>query len=142
MRAFESSIVISAPAAQVWLVYSEVLRWPEWMPTVTRIDALDSRQVELGARFRILQPKLHTTVWSVTELTPPRSFAWESRSPGICIVGHHTIDEISPVEARATGRIVFSGPLSWLVAISVGRLTQDYLTREAAALKRTVEGVK
>jgi len=142
MRVIESSVVISATPTQTWLVYSEVVQWPEWMPTVTRVDALDSRELKLGARYRISQPKLHTTIWSITELTPPYSFSWKSRSSGICVEGRHTIDEISPAETRATSRIVLSGPLNWLAAMFLGRLTQDYLSREPAALKRTVEGVK
>ena len=112
------------------------------VPEGGELDALDSRELKLGSRFCISQPKLQTIVWSVTELTPPHSFSWESRNLGISVTGRHTIDEISSVETRASGQIILSGPLSRFTAIAVGRRTQDYLTREAAALKQTVENAK
>lgn len=40
---FESSIVIAAEAGAVGSVLSDVANWPNWLPTVTKVEPLDLR---------------------------------------------------------------------------------------------------
>ncbi|MDQ6807632.1 MAG: hypothetical protein M3065_22390 [Actinomycetota bacterium] len=37
-----------------------------------------------------------STVWTVTELEPQRSFTWETRSPGVITSGGHAIEPGEP----------------------------------------------
>jgi hypothetical protein len=55
------------------------------------------------------------------------------------VIADHVITPASAEAATVTLRIDFDGWLSWLIAMMAGGLTSDYLMREAASLKATVE---
>jgi carbon monoxide dehydrogenase subunit G len=38
---FSVTVEIPAPPDRVWAVLADIERWPEWTPTVTRIQRLD-----------------------------------------------------------------------------------------------------
>lgn len=131
---------IAAPAEQVWAVLADVLRWPQWLPTVTAVQPLGAPALAEGARFRIVQPRLSPAVWSVVAVSPRSHFDWESRKPGLRVLATH---EIRPVSAEVTHLrlgLGFSGPLAGLARLVAGRLSRQYLEREAAALKQRAEG--
>lgn len=139
MPLLEATTIIDAPVERVWPVLADVSRWPLWLPTVTSVEPLGPPPLSIGASYRVVQPKLPAAVWSVVELSPNSHFSWESRSPGVRVLGTH---ELHPVTAASTGvslRIDFSGPLSGLARLVAGRLTREYIEREAAALKERVE---
>jgi len=48
MLVYESQIVINAGAHRVWQVLSDVARWPQWLPTVTRVVPLDGEAIVVG----------------------------------------------------------------------------------------------
>lgn len=139
MPTYTSSISIAANAAPVWQALSDVVRWPEWLPTVTAVEALDAPALATGRRFRIVQPRLRPAVWTVSALNPPLAFAWTSASPGLRVRAEHTVEAVAPGQVRVTLCIAFSGFLAPLVGRLAGPLTREYLDKEAAALKRRVE---
>ena len=138
MKQFESTVTMAASPEQVWSVLADVVRWPEWLPTVTRVEPLDSSSLKIGARYKISQPKLPITVWTVSELTSGSSFNWEAHSPGIRTIATHALAPISSLEVSVTLGVIFSGFFAGAVSLFKGGLTQDYLNREAAALKETL----
>jgi uncharacterized membrane protein len=79
----ERTVTIAAPPDRVWSVVVDVDRWPERIPTVDAVERLDDGPLAVGSRTRLQQPRLPAGVWTITELTPGRSFTWESRSPGV-----------------------------------------------------------
>jgi hypothetical protein len=139
MAAYESSIAIAAAPESVWRDLSAVADWPEWLPTVLRVEPLAGRPLAVGARYRVLQPKLRPGVWVVTRVEPPRRFTWESRAPGMLVVADHLVEATAPGTSTVVLRVAFSG----LVGVALGRvfrsITQRYLLQEAAALKSRVE---
>ncbi len=139
MPQFGSTISIAASPERIWSVLADVSRWPDWLPTVTAVEPLDSSALRIGGRYRVLQPKLGSAIWFVTELDPQRSFAWESRRPGVLTVAHHVITPVSADVTAVTLRIALSGLMGTLAGLFAGRLTQDYLAQESAALKHTAE---
>ena len=46
------SVIIEAPVERVWEVFTDVDRWPEWTPSVTRTAVIAGDGVALGARVR------------------------------------------------------------------------------------------
>ena len=75
-----TSIVIEAPVARAWAIMRDVEQWPEWTASVRRGHAA-RRRAPVGARAPIDQPRIPTTVWTVTGLTEGRDFTWEASSP-------------------------------------------------------------
>lgn len=139
MRTYTATGVIAAPPERVWPVLSDVLRWPEWLPTVTSVEALGAVPLVVGARYRVTQPKLRPAIWSVVQFEPQRSFSWESRSPGVRALASHSLSPANRVATNVTLQIHFSGPLAILASALAGRLTKEYLARETASLKQRVE---
>ena len=130
-------IEIDAPPERVWAVWADPVRWPEWTASVTRIEALDG-ELRLGARFRIVQPKLPVVVWEVTALEPGASWAWTARSPGVVTVGEHRVRAAS-AGAVADARLVQEGWIGEIVGRLYRGLSLRYLALEAEGLKRRSE---
>jgi ribosome-associated toxin RatA of RatAB toxin-antitoxin module len=139
MPSFNTRTVIDAPAERVWDVVSDVVGWPKWLPTVTSVHALGTEALAVGACYRVAQPKLRPAVWSVVELVQYSHFSWESRGPGVRTLASHAMERVSHNSTRVSLRIDYSGPLSGLVGLLAGRLTREYIEREAAAIKQRAE---
>jgi uncharacterized membrane protein len=135
-----TSITINAPVERVWSVMTDVERWPEWTASVTRVERLDAGPFGVGSRARISQPKLPTTIWTVSDLQPERSFAWTAGASGITTVANHEITPGPADSVTVTLSIRQSGLLSPLVALLAGGLTRRYIRMEAEGLKRKAEG--
>ncbi len=119
---------------------ADVERWPEWTPTVTRIERLDSGPLAVGSRARIQQPKLPTAIWEVSELVAGRGFTWITRSPGVRVIATHGV-EPSSQGARAMLSVRFAGLLGGLVARFTRELNERYLSLEAQGLReRSLRG--
>lgn len=130
-----------APADRLWAVMSDVRRWPEWLPTVDAVEALDPDRIdEVGAEYRVAQPKLPPAVWRITEVVEGRSFTWESTAPGMRSVGTHVLTPGADGTTTITLGIAWSGFLAPVVRFLVGRTAQDYVEQEAEALDRTASG--
>jgi uncharacterized membrane protein len=134
----EHSIKIDAPAATVWEVFTDVVNWPTWTPSVVRIAPLDGPGIEVGKRFEIKQPRLPTLVWEVTDVDPGRSWTWRQRSRGAVTYASHT------VVSDGTRRIVVQcvehrGPFGIVIGALTSRQTRRYLDLEARGLKARSE---
>jgi len=117
----------------------EVERWPEWTPTVTKIQRLDPGSLTVGSRAVIWQPKLLPAKWRVTELDDSRkSFTWETRGPGMRLQARHRVDTAGN-NSRATLSIHFSGLLGPLFAWLTRNLNDRYLALEAKGLRERSE---
>jgi uncharacterized membrane protein len=136
---FESSISIAADREAIWGALASVTDWPAWLPTVRSVEPLDGPTLSLGARFRVVQPKLQPATWVVTALEAPNRFSWQSRSPGVLVLADHVIEERSPGEHIVVLRVSFSGLLGRVVGLFFGSLTARYLAQESAALKQRVK---
>ena len=79
MQTVERVIINASPAA-IWQVLADVERWPTWTPTVLEVEPLTSNGakngLKVGARYRVVQPKLRPAVYEVTECAPHQAFTW------------------------------------------------------------------
>jgi len=131
---FSKTIEIPAPQPVVWSVISDIERWPEWTPSITRVKQLSAGSLQVGSRARVRQPKLPPAYWRVTEFNPGRGFTWVSVAPGLRVTARHEVQE------NASGCVVtlsihYEGLLGGLLARWVGNLNNRYLTMEANGLK-------
>lgn len=139
MEPYAFTVEIAAPATRVWSVLSDVSNWPSWLPTVTSVKPLDASSLTIGARYHLTQPGLRPAVWSVVELSPDSHFSWACRSPGVRVLASHSLHPVAADVTRVSLAIGFSGPLAIVARLAAGRMTLEYLGREAAALKLRVE---
>jgi uncharacterized membrane protein len=139
MPTYETSISIAAPRDAVWRVLSNVAAWPEWLPTVTSVQPLDGKALNVGNRYVVRQPKLRPATWRVMELEQPRRFAWLAQSPGLQMFADHIVDEGLPGTSNVVLRFAFNGLLGGLVGRLFRSITESYLAKEAASLKQNVE---
>jgi uncharacterized protein YndB with AHSA1/START domain len=132
------AVYIDASPEQVFAVLCDVERWPEWTPTMTRVQRLESGPFAIGCSAEVHQPKLRTAVWRVTELQDGRSFTWTTHSPGLRMTAGHLIER-----QGAGSRVELTFELSGLIAPVVSRLygglIERYVTTESLALKKRSE---
>jgi hypothetical protein len=141
MKSYESVVFVDAHREKVWEVVSNVAAWPRWLPTVSKIDALDGAALGIGFRFVVHQPKLKPATWKITRLDPPRSFVWEARYPGLLVIAEHSVIEETPRSAKVVLRMTFAGLFGSIAARRLRSVTEDYLAQEAASFKRTAESL-
>lgn len=134
MTEFSIDVEIAAPPARVWAVMRDIERWHEWTSTITSITPLQPGPLTSGLRARIRQPKLLPAVWTVTAVDEGRGFTWETRYPGMVIVGDHRV-EPAGVGSRAILTLRVGGLVGPLIALFTRRLSNRYLAIEAAGLK-------
>ena len=135
---YEISAEIDATPDQVWRVMTDVERWPEWTPSMTRVERLDPGPFQVGSTARIKQPKFPAVVWQVTELEPEQSFSWTASGAGVTTLACHRITPRGD-GVEVTLSVRQTGPLAWLAGLITSRLTQSYIQMEANGLKRRCE---
>lgn len=139
MIKFSTSLLINANQEAVWNVLSDVVRWPLWTPTVTEVEALNTPELKLGNRFKVVQPKLQPAEWTVTELSKS-NFKWEAKSLGMHMAADHILQPgNAKQQTLLTLTFTFNGWLGKLIGKLYGKITKEYLQTEAQSLKDKVE---
>jgi uncharacterized protein YndB with AHSA1/START domain len=133
------SVTIGAGTDEVWRVFTDVERWPEWTASVRTVEVVSGGGVEPGARVRIRQPRLPLLTWEVSEVEPGVSWTWVARSPGVVTTARHTLTPQGPGETVVRQVIEQRGPLGAVAGRLSARLTRRYLALEGAGLKARCE---
>ena len=135
----DDEVMIAANADDVWAIYSDVERWPEWTDSVRSVEYVDGHALAVGARVRIAQPKLPVAVWEIRAVDPGRSWTWVASSPGVRTTAVHTLEPAGVNATRVHQTIVHGGPIGVIVGRVYARLTRAYLAMEAAGLRQRCE---
>jgi uncharacterized membrane protein len=138
MTKFSTSLTINASQEAVWKVLSDVARWHEWTPTVTKVEVLNTSELKLGNRYKLYQPKLQPAEWTVTELTTS-NFTWESKVPGMHMMAEHVVKSVNANQSEVTLTLAFNDWLGNLIGKLYGKMTEEYVQTEAQSLKKRVE---
>jgi len=135
---FESSIEIAAPVKRVWALVDKLEEWPQWMPSIKRIErlskgplAVDS-QVSVTAKASGLIVKLLMTV---IELVPERRVVLGGKVLGTKLTRFYALEPANGKTKVTIGGDV-SGPLAWLAC----RGGKKVSTEIALAVKTRIEG--
>lgn len=134
MVTFRATADVGRPAEEVFGVYGDVTRWPEWTDSFTEVQRLDSGPLRHGSRARVRQPRLPQTEWTVTSFRADHSFSWETRGPGVHTIARHLVEPI-PDGARVTAEVEQRGPVGLIVGLLTARLTRRYLDMEVKGLR-------
>jgi hypothetical protein len=118
----------------VWQVLADVEHWHDWTPTVMEIKPLGSTGLTVGARYRVVQPKLRPAISEVTECVPNRTFTWVQKFPGGAMIANH---RLSSHERQTQVQLSFTsrGVLANLVSKMFSQRISDYVATEAKSLK-------
>jgi uncharacterized protein YndB with AHSA1/START domain len=131
---YETSTTSSADPARLWAVVSDVEKWPEWIETYEELRRTGSGDLKVGDRAHIKQKGLAAGDWTVTEVERGREFRWESRQPGVRILGWHRVTEELGGGSRLTLGIELTGWASGLASLMLGRKTRKYVDLELERL--------
>jgi carbon monoxide dehydrogenase subunit G len=139
MPKYSTSISINADQESVWKRLSDVAHWHEWTPTVTKVEVLDTPELKLNNRYKVYQPKLPPAVWTVTILTPPSNFIWESRMPGMHMIAEHIVHAVTATQTEVTLSFAYQGFLGEIMGRLYRQMVESYIATEAQSLKKRVE---
>ncbi|HEY4309067.1 MAG TPA: SRPBCC family protein [Pirellulales bacterium] len=130
----EHSLVIPARPEVVWAVTIDIERWPEWTPTMERIERLDTGPFRVGSQARIKQPQFKEAVWTVTTLEPGRGFTWATRTGGLTMVASHEVVP-SPGGCTSILQLDVTGLVALLLAPLVRRGAAQAMATENICLE-------
>ena len=101
--ALETSVEIQAPASVAWKLLTDTSRWPQWGPSVSRVESAE-QYIGPGSKGRIQTIIGLWLPFRVTEFVAGRRWAWEVA--GIPATGHR-VESLGPDRCR----VVFEVPL-------------------------------
>jgi carbon monoxide dehydrogenase subunit G len=135
---FESSIDIDAPAERVWALVDKLEEWPQWMPSIEKIEIISRGPLSAGSQLSVTAKVSGLTVrllMTITELVPQRSVVLEGRTLGIKLTRFYALEPTNGRTKLSVGGDV-SGALAWLAR----RGGQKISTEIATAVKTKIEG--
>ena len=139
MPQYSTFISINADQESVWKVLSDVAHWHQWTPTITKVEVLNEPELKLNNRYKVYQPKLQPAVWTVTVLTLPSNFIWESKMPGMIMIAEHIVRAVSANQAEVTLKFAFQGFFGEIIGKLYRNTVESYIATEAQSLKKKVE---
>ncbi|AEV84420.1 hypothetical protein ACWT_3397 [Actinoplanes sp. SE50] len=132
---YEETSLIDAPVEVVWRLTVEIDGWPEFLPTVQRVERLDAGEVRVGTRARVKQPGQLSAIWTVTRLEAGREFTWETRRTGLRLTGRHLL-EPAGAGTRMTLVLEVDGAAARAATAVLGGMMRTTLRRESAGFAR------
>ena len=139
MRVVQNFLTPAGPDT-VWQVLADVEHWRDWTPTVVEIKPLSNKGLTVGARYRVVQPKLRPAVYQVTECVPNLAFTWVQKVPGGEMIGDHRLsprDGATEVQLSFATKRLFAHILGEMFSKSIC----DYVATEAKSLKSLCDGL-
>jgi hypothetical protein len=131
---YETKTTTTAEPDRLWAVVSDVEKWPAWIEVYEEVRRAESGPLKLGDSAYVKQKGLAAGEWTVTELEEGRVFAWESRQPGVRIVGRHVVDAGKTGGSRLTLQLEMTGWASGIARLVTGKKARSYVDLESARL--------
>ncbi len=138
MPRWERTIDINATPEAVWAVMAEIERWPEWTPSILSVKPVGDSQLVPGAQARVHAKGTPESTYTVTEVSPNRSFTWTTSVRGAKTVAGHVI---SPAGngSRVTLSVEVGGLAGTIFKPLISKTITTNLDHEAEGLKRRAE---
>ncbi len=135
------SIEIKADPTIIFGVLADVESWNSWTKSITTISFVKNSQFKLGGKVKMKQPKFLPAVWTISELTPNKSFEWKKKSLAVTLTAHHSVIRING-STYLELKMSYEGFLAGIVYRISSRITSEYLTMEISDLKNKCESIK
>ena len=137
---FESSTDINAPVEKVWALIDKLEEWPQWMPSIKKIERLSKEPLTVGSQLSVTAKVSRLTVkllMTITEFVPERTVVLGGKALGTKLTRFYTLEPVNGKTKVTIGGDV-SGALAWL-ACRGGKAVSAEI---AQAVKRKVEGLE
>jgi carbon monoxide dehydrogenase subunit G len=135
---FASSININAPADKVWALIDKLEEWPQWMPSIKKIEKVSGEPLTVGSQLSVTAKVSGVTVnllMTITEFVPERTVVMQGKALSTKLTRFYTLEPLNGKTKVTIGGDVF-GPLAWL-ACRGGRVVSAEIGQ---AVKRKIEG--
>ena len=135
---FESSIDINAPAEKVWTLIDKLEEWPQWMPSIKKIERVSQGPLTAGSQLSVTAKVSGLTVkllMTITEFVPERNVVLKGKALGTKLTRFYTLEPVNGKTNVTIGGDV-SGALAWLAC----RGGQKVSAEIALAVKTRIEG--
>jgi carbon monoxide dehydrogenase subunit G len=135
----EQSVSVNAPREVVWAVLVDVETWPQLTDSVTSLNRLETGPLRVGSRASIKQPRLPTSVWTVTELVDQERFTWDTTGPGWRTHAVHDVIPAGPGSCTLHLLLEITGPVGEVMGRLTAGTARRYVGMEAEGIKRHAE---
>jgi carbon monoxide dehydrogenase subunit G len=135
---FESSIDINAPAKKVWALIDKLEEWPQWMPSIKKIERLSKEPLTVGSQLSVTAKVSRLTVrllMTIIEFVPERTVVMQGKALGTNLTRFYNLEPLNGKTKVTIGGDV-SGALAWLAC----RGGQAVSAEIALAVKTRIEG--
>ena len=135
---FRSSVEIDAPAEKIWAVVDRLEEWPQWMPSIKRIERLSEAPFTVGSQLSVTVKVSRLTVkllMTITKFVPERIVVLQGKALGTRLTRFYILEPVNGKTKATVGGEV-TGILAWL-ARRGGQAISDEI---AQAVKNRVEG--
>jgi len=137
---FESSTDINAPVEKVWALIDKLEEWPQWMPSIKKIERVSKGPLTVGLQLSVTAKVSGLTVtllMTIIEFVPERTVVMQGKALGTNLTRFYTLEPINGKTKVTIGGDV-SGALAWLAC----RGGQAVSAEIAQAVKKEVEGLE
>ena len=137
---FKSSIDINAPAEKVWTLIDKLEEWPQWMPSIKKIERVSKGPLTIGSQLSVtakVSGLMVTLLMTITEFVPERNVVMQGKTLGTNLTRFYNLEPVNGKTKVTIGGDV-SGALAWLAR----RGGQKVSAEIAQAAKKKVEGLE
>jgi carbon monoxide dehydrogenase subunit G len=135
---FQSSIDIEAPPEKVWTLIDKLEQWPQWMPSIKKIERVSKGPLTTGSQLSVTAKVSGITIrllMTIIEFVPERTVVMKGKALGTRLTRFYNLEPLNN-KTRATVGGEVSGFLAWL-ARRGGQAVSDEI---AQAAKKRIEG--
>ena len=134
---FSSSVVINATPEKVFALVDNLEEWPQWIPSITRIEKLSDGPLKEGSQIRVTAKSGVTVklLMTITEFVPGQRGVMQGKVLGVRMTRYYTFESVEGGTKLTAGGEV-SGILAFLIRRG-GQRVSDEIVRAA---KSKVEG--
>ena len=135
---FSSSIVINAPPDDVFALVDNLEDWPQWIPSIKKIEKLSEGPLREGSQIRITAKSSVTIklLMTLTEFIPGQRGVLEGSVWGTRMVRYYNFEAVDQ-DTKLTAGGEVTGLLAPLVRRGGQRLSEEIVQ----AAKKKIEGL-
>ena len=135
---FESSIEINAPTQKVWALIDKLEEWPQWMPSIKKIERVSKGPLTIGSQLAVTAKVSGLTVtllMTITEFVSERTVVMKGKALGTNLTRFYNLEPVNGKTKVAIGGDV-SGALAWIACRGGKKVSAEI----AQAAKKKIEG--